>query len=411
MIKKIAISELKIGMYVHDLSCSWLKHPFAVSQFKVTSEEEIRKIQSIGISHLYIDTEKEGADAEPETESAESEMSAQRAVDEAPTAVEEAASAEARTVALEQELAHAVRIKREAVQLISDIMEDVEKGKPISMSRVNPVVEGMVASVLRNSDALLGLARIRQLDKYTFEHSAAVSVLLIAFGNHLGLDEDELVEVGVGGLLMDVGKARVPPYILHKPAKLTDREFKVVTRHVMHSQDILEKTAGVSTVSKELVADHHERIDGSGYLLGKRGDDISFYGKMAAIVDVYDALSTDRIYKQGVSPHVALKQLMEWGGVGFEQDLVQRFVQCMGIYPHGTLVSLSNGQLAIVVEASTKGLLSPKVRVIFDTIKRYFVKPETLDLSIEGEEIKIVGVVEAGKWGIQPEEFMGHVKY
>jgi len=408
MIKKIAISELKLGMYVHDLSCGWLDHPFAVSQFKVTSEEEIRKIQSIGISHLYINTEKEGANTEL---GAESEMSAQRAVDEAPAAVEEGASAETRAVALEQELAYAVRIKREAVQLISDIMEDVEKGKPINMSRVNPVVEGMVASVLRNSDALLGLARIRQLDKYTFEHSAAVSVLLIAFGNHLGLAEDELVAIGVGGLLMDIGKAKVPPYILQKPGKLTDREFKIVTRHVMHSQDILEKTAGVSAVSKEVVVDHHERIDGSGYLLGKRGDDISFYGKMAAIVDVYDALSTDRIYQQGVSPHVALKQLMEWGGVTFEQDLVQRFVQCMGIYPLGTLVSLSNGQLAIVVEASTKGLLCPKVRVVFDTIKRYFIKPVTLDLSIEGGEIKIVGVVQAGKWGIQPEEFMGHVKY
>ncbi|MFC1684604.1 HD-GYP domain-containing protein [Pseudomonadota bacterium] len=408
MIKKIAISELKLGMYVHDLSCGWLDHPFAVSQFKVTSEEEIRKIQSIGISHLYINTEKEGANTEL---GAESEMSAQRAVDEAPAAVEEGASAETRAVALEQELAYAVRIKREAVELISDIMEDVEKGKPINMSRVNPVVEGMVASVLRNSDALLGLARIRQLDKYTFEHSAAVSVLLIAFGNHLGLAEDELVAIGVGGLLMDIGKAKVPPYILQKPGKLTDREFKIVTRHVMHSQDILEKTAGVSAVSKEVVVDHHERIDGSGYLLGKRGDDISFYGKMAAIVDVYDALSTDRIYQQGVSPHVALKQLMEWGGVTFEQDLVQRFVQCMGIYPLGTLVSLSNGQLAIVVEASTKGLLCPKVRVVFDTIKRYFIKPVTLDLSIEGGEIKIVGVVQAGKWGIQPEEFMGHVKY
>ena len=408
MIKKIAISELKLGMYVHDLSCGWLDHPFAVSQFKVTSEEEIRKIQSIGISHLYINTEKEGANTEL---GAESEMSAQRAVDEAPAAVEEGASAETRAVALEQELAYAVRIKREAVQLISDIMEDVEKGKPINMSRVNPVVESMVASVLRNSDALLGLARIRQLDKYTFEHSAAVSVLLIAFGNHLGLAEDELVAIGVGGLLMDIGKAKVPPYILQKPGKLTDREFKIVTRHVMHSQDILEKTAGVSAVSKEVVVDHHERIDGSGYLLGKRGDDISFYGKMAAIVDVYDALSTDRIYQQGVSPHVALKQLMEWGGVTFEQDLVQRFVQCMGIYPLGTLVSLSNGQLAIVVEASTKGLLCPKVRVVFDTIKRYFIKPVTLDLSIEGGEIKIVGVVQAGKWGIQPEEFMGHVKY
>lgn len=407
MIRKIAPSDLEIGMYVHDLNCSWLDHPFAVSQFELTTEEEIRKIQGIGISFLYIDTEKGAASAGLETRSAEPEAS-QLGTSDVPMAGEMSMEDDIPAVALEQEITHAVRIKKEAVQLVSGIMEDVDKGYPVNLERITPVVDEMVSSVLRNRDALLGLSRIRQVDQYTFEHMVGVSALLITLGNHLGLDREELVGVGIGGLLMDVGKAMIPSYILNKPAKLTEKETKVVARHVMHSQKVVKKTPGVSSATKELVMDHHERIDGSGYPEGKRSDDISFYGKMAAIVDVYDALSSDRVYKKGVSPHAALKELMELGGVGFENDLVQRFVQCMGIYPLGTLVSLSNGHLAVVIEASRKGLLSPKVKVIFDTIKRYYVEPEIRDLSSEGETTKIVGVVQAGKWGINPDEFMSH---
>jgi len=405
MIKKIPINKVKIGMYVHDLDCSWIQHPFTVNQFKLVKQAQIEQIKKAGIQEFYIDTEK-GIDIE------EIAVVDEMMDHDSSELLSQNVAKESNKKALADELLSANKVKREATQAISNIMENARLGKLIDLDHIEPVVENVVFSALSNKDALIGLTRIRKLDKYTFEHAVGSSILLVAFGESIALNKDELIQMGIGGLLMDIGKSLAPQKILTKPGKLTDKEFAIMREHVSNSMDILEKMTGVSDIVMSIANEHHERYDGSGYPAGKQGEGISLYGQMAAIVDVYDALTVDRVYCSGISPNAALKKLVALGKQ-FNQELVQQFIHCVGIYPIGSLIALSNGRFAVVIDRGDKGLLYPVVRVIFDSTKRQFMTPQDVDLSDQrGKEIvKIVGAVEPGKWRINPADFMEHARY
>ena len=407
MIKKIRTTKLKIGMYVHDLDCNWMRHPFAVNQFTISTEKQIKQIKQAQIRELYIDTDK-GLDVGSPTPVAAKSKPAE---DNKPPASTNRTE-EAPTIPLAEELPRANKIKKEATQMISNIMDDARAGKLNKVEHISPIAESMVSSVIRNNEALLGLTRIRKTDKYTFEHSVSVSILLIAFGESLAFDEKDLVQMGIGGLLMDIGKSLTPPQILNKPGKLTDGEFDIMREHVEYGQQILDKMPDVSEIAQNIATEHHERLDGSGYPKKKTADEISFYGQMAAIVDVYDALTVSRAYRKRISPNAALKKLMASGGQ-FNQELVQQFVHCVGIYPTGSLVSLSNGCFAVILESNKEELLLPKIRIIFDSTKRQFISHRDIDLSNqhEKERLKIIGAVEPEKWHIKPEDFMEHSRH
>ncbi len=192
------------------------------------------------------------------------------------------------------------------------MMEDARLGRQLEVERVSPLIERMVGSIFSNKDALLGLTRIRRMDRYTFEHSVSSAVLMVSFARTLGLDKECIREIGVGALLHDIGKTLVPPEILNKPACLTDEEFVIMRGHVVHSRQLLEGSKGISPVAPGVAAEHHERMDGSGYPNGIKGDEISRYGQMAAIVDVYDAITADRVYHKGMESHRALRKY--WNG-------------------------------------------------------------------------------------------------
>jgi len=385
-------------MHVYDLDCGWIK---------VTQKNQIDKIKKSGVKESHIDTDK-GIDVgeEPTVENENIET-----VD-GPESLPPDVRSVAQKQSLTCELLNATKVKKEAIQVVSKIMEDARLGKLIDLDHIEPVVENIVFSALNNKDALLGLMRIRKLDRYTFEHSVGSSILLVAFGESLALDDDELMQVGMGGLLMDIGKSVMPPSILAKPGKLSDAESAIMRKHVAHSEDILGKIPNISDIVMKIAAEHHERTDGSGYPLGKAGEDISLYGQMAAIVDVYDALTVPRVYSKERSPNSALKKLVSNTG-GFNQELVQQFIHCVGIYPIGSLVALSNGAFAVVIESGDKGLLYPIIRVIFDSTKRQFITPQDIDLSDQREQeiVRIVGAVEPAKWRIKPTDFMEHAKY
>jgi len=407
MIKKIAIDQLKPGMYVHDLNCSWMDHPFFSSRFAVTDTAMIRKIRTVGIHDLYIDTDK--GDDVPDTKT-ESEVNEelQHELDWIAEHEPDKESLRVRATSLREERGYAERIQKEASGVITGIMSDVRLGKQVEVERVEPVVEKMVASIFRNQHALLSLGRIRQMDQYTFEHSVSVGVLLIAFAKAMGLDRDVIQQIGIGALLHDIGKIKVPDHILNKPGKLTDEEFAVMKSHVVHSEKILTATAGISATAIAVAAQHHERYDGTGYPRGLTGDEISLYGQMAAIVDVYDAITADRCYHKGQSPTVVLRKLLEWSKFHFNPELVQHFIHTVGIYPVGTLVRLDSGRLAVVLEPGEKDLLHPVVRIIYDTNKRTYISPRTVDLSHPGKygEDRIANYEEPAKWGIRMELFM-----
>jgi putative nucleotidyltransferase with HDIG domain len=365
----------------------------------VAGSGEIERIRNVGIRQLYIDTER-GLDVAqtskaPEVRQAPERELASAAGDGPPVASQ---------VDLAQERGRAQRIQREAKRVVSGLMEDARLGRQIELEHVNPVVGQMVDSIFRNHDALVGLTRIRRLDRYTFEHSVSVSVLMVAFARALGLDRELIQDIGVGALLHDIGKTLVPGHILNKPGRLDPAEMAVMRDHVVHSHEILSRLAGFPEAALAVVTEHHERSDGSGYPYGKGGKQISLFGRMASVVDVYDAITSDRVYHKGMAPHLALRKLLEWSSHQFEPGLVQRFIQCVGIYPVGSVVRLESGRLGVVTESSRGDLLRPVVRVLLDARGRRWLTPRDLDLSAPGEGAgeRILGAELPERWRIDP---------
>ena len=395
MIKKIGIDQLLPGMYVHDLNCGWLDHPFLTSSFYVGKDGTIEKIRAIGIRELYIDTVK-GADvftAPTQKEVAED-------LDRRMQALAEKKPEKPVNVPLGEESARARRLHGEANRIVHSLMEDVRMGMQIEIERIEPMVENMVDSIFRNQDALLPLARLKNHDTYTFEHSVSVCALMVAFARAMNLPRETIREIGMWALLHDVGKARIPDLILNKPGKLDDEEFARMQGHVAQGVAILKQNARVSEIALTVAAEHHERFDGSGYPQHQRGAEISLYGQMAAIVDVYDAISSERVYHKGMAPPQALRKLLEWSEHHFDPQLVQAFIRTVGIYPTGTLVRLDSNRLGVVIEQNPKSMLKPVVRVFYRADKRYYIAPEIVDLARTQDRVASFESYE--KWNIDP---------
>ncbi|MBP4045028.1 HD-GYP domain-containing protein [Chromobacterium violaceum] len=404
MIKCIDVNDLKVGMYIHDLNCDWMSHPFLVNRFKVKDESEIRKIADAGIHEVYIDTRK-GMDLA----SARSEGEVRKQLE---SELREIASRErtvTRHVEAAEEFGRAQTIHHEANQIIRDILQDVRLGKQVELEQVEPQVEKLTGSILRNGGALLSLCRIKDKDNYTFQHSVSVGALMVSFCNALGMSKEVIHHAGIGGMLHDIGKMKVPDSILNKPGKLTEQEFMVMKCHVVESQKILHATRGISETAVLVAGQHHERHDGSGYPAGLKGEEISQLGQMAAIVDVYDALTSNRCYHKGMPPTDALRKIYEWSKFHFNPELVQAFMRVIGIYPVGTLVRLESGRLGVVVEQNEDNLVSPKVKVFFSTKSNTHIPPEIVDLSRRmgfGGGDRIVKHESPEKWKIDPLRFL-----
>lgn len=402
MIKKIGIRELRPGMYVHDLNCSWVAHPLYPTRFKVQSDKEIEKLVELGVSSVYIDSGM-GDDVPDAVTEDEVRMTVEAALLKIAESPGAGGVAQGRTT--REELASAAQIHQEAHQTIQEVMSDIRLGKHSEMESIEPAIRGVVDSIFRNSGALIQLGGIRTKDQYTFAHSVNVCALLTSFARTLKLGNDITRQIGIGGMLHDIGKMRVPDTILNKPERLTEVEFDEMRRHVQHGVDILGEVSWISPISLQVTAQHHERYDGSGYPAGLKGDQISQFGQMATIVDVYDALTSVRVYHRAMPPAMAIRKIQEWSGQYFNVELVSHFIRSVGIFPLGTLVRLESGLLAIVVEHSGANLLNPVVRVVYDTVKRSRGEPYDLDLSLQSAD-RITGYESPGKWGLDPAGFL-----
>lgn len=402
MTKKISVQQLKPGMYIADLSADWMAHPFLRSQFAVKDEATIRKIVETGIHEVYIDPARglDVADAPTERE-VRKELEAEMVrVATAPVAVQKVRTSE--------EIGRARVVHGEANKIIHNIMHDVRLGKQVQVEQVEPVVERMTKSILRNSGALLSLCRVKSKDDYTFLHSVSVCALLVAFCRATGQDAQTIHLAGIGGLLHDIGKVRIPDRLLNKPGRFSEDEFNVMKSHVVESKKILDATDGIGEISIQVAHEHHERHDGSGYARGLKGEAISKMGRMAAICDVYDAITSNRVYHQGMAPHEALRKIFEWSKFHFDPLLVQQFMRAIGIYPVGTMVMLESGRLGIVLEQAEDSLLRPLVKVFYDSKRLQYIEPKEIDLANpvgHGGADKIVGHETPEKWGIDLKRF------
>jgi putative nucleotidyltransferase with HDIG domain len=313
MIKCINIADLKVGMYIHDLNCDWMSHPFLRNRFVIATEAEIEKIAEAGIHEVYIDISK-GLDVAyaPTAEEVKTRLESQMKA-----FGEEDQPAAPPRVAATEELHRAQKIHQEAHVIIHGILRDVRLGKQVELEHVVPSVEKMTTSILRNNGALLALCRIKDKDNYTFQHSVSVGALMVTFCNAMEMSKEVIHHAGIGGMLHDIGKMRIPDSILNKPDRLSEREFSVMKCHVVESKKILTDARGISETAITVASQHHERHDGSGYPLGLMGHEISQLGQMAAIVDVYDALTSDRCYHKGMPPTDALRKIYEWSKFHF----------------------------------------------------------------------------------------------
>ncbi len=313
-------------------------------------------------------------------------------------------------VVLETELKQAKEIHNRSRDMIRSVVDDLRRDHKIDVDKVNEVVDAMVDSVGNNPDALLWLTKLKSRDSYAYDHGIDVAIYLLAFGRHLGYPKDKLRILGVSGLMQDIGKLRIKEELLGKSGKLTAAEFEEVKFHVNHSVDILRETTDIPKEVLMVVAQHHERLDGSGYPRHLKGDQIYSFASMAGIVDSFEALVSQRPYAEAISTHQALQQLNRWKGTSFHEALTEQFIQCIGIFPVGSLVELNTGDVAVVIGQNKIRRLKPKVMLLLDPSKQAYPYPSTLDLindplADDKTPYQIKRDLPTGAYGIDPQEF------
>lgn len=395
MLRKLPIAELLPGMFVVDSGLSWLEHPYLFSQEgEIKSLAAVRELAEAGYTEAFIDTERgtyaQGRSAEPtlaELLARETERPAEPAVP------------------LEEELVAATAVYQDCLCIARSVLETVQAGGELDMAEPTSLVDDVIASAVRNVDALVALCKLRQHDAYTFTHGVNVAALSVAFGTALGLDPLGLRDLGLAGLFHDIGKTGVPDAILNKPARLSPGEFEQVKNHPGYGRQILEGR-GLPEAVLRGVAEHHEKWGGTGYPHGLAGEDVHPYGRIIGVADVFDALTSRRAYKDGILPTKALGVLYGMRERDYPPGLVERFIKFMGPYPVGSFVRLASGHHAFVSKSNPGRPLFPELLVAFGpgmvrlTPRKIQAKPDAAGKS------PIVEVVNPASHGIDPLEFL-----
>ncbi len=310
---------------------------------------------------------------------------------------------------IEEELPMAKEAHEKVQVVIEEVIADLNKNKDLDLEKVGDAVGWMVQSVVRNPDGMIWLARLKSVDAYTYDHGLNTAIYLIAFGRHLGLPEDQLQTIGTVGLMQDVGKIKLPKALLDKQERLVPAEFKVFQSHVAHSLDIIRTSKEATDELIGAIAQHHERFDGSGYPKGLYGDQISLLGGMAGLVDSYTAMISARPYAQPISVQQALHDLYGTRGQAFKSELVEEFIQCVGVFPVGSLVELNTAEVAVVVSQNRSRRLKPRVMLVLDSQRQSFANPVMLELIYDpptpsGEPYRIVRGLQAGLYDYDPKQ-------
>lgn len=384
MLKKIPVSQLRIGMFLHKLDVTWINHPFWRSAFRITLQSEIDDLLSSGVTEVTIDTKK-GFDV------------AREARPEPPPPAPPVPRAP-RKVEISEELEHAARICSKAKREVEFMFHEARLGKALDGNKAMNLVNEISSSVTRNPGALISLARLKNRDDYTYMHSVAVCGLMVALAMQLGMDEEQVRICGLAGLLHDIGKMDIPMSVINKAGKLTDEEYEAVQRHPEVGHALLAKSPEIDPIVLDVCLHHHEKIDGSGYPHQLTKDEISLHARMGAICDVYDAITSDRVYRNGWHPADALRKMAEWTSDHLDGTLFQAFVKSLGIYPIGSLVRLESNRLAVVVDKNPGSLLKPKVKVFYSIKSNARLLPEIIDLSQQGSTDKIVANENPDDW-------------
>jgi HD-GYP domain-containing protein (c-di-GMP phosphodiesterase class II) len=400
MQKRIKVEDLQVGMMITDVGRSWMNHPFLTKQKRVHSPKEIQKLKDYGILEVTVEIETESESLLEFAEEEKNNLSL-------PSSERDLQN----KIPFAQELKCARLVKQEAHLLVRDYMQDIRAGKNIESEKAKQVVNQMIDSIFRNRDALASLTRLKGYDEYTFVHSINVCILCLALGRHLNFSYEELQQIGIGALLHDAGKMKVPPHILNKPGKVTEEEYGAIKKHPLYTLEVLEKAGEIPDASMQMAVQHHERYNGKGYPYGLAGDQIIPFGQIAAIIDVYDAITSDRCYQRGIPPYEGIRKIYEWAKTDFNQKLVENFIQCIGIYPVGTLVQLDTDEVGIVYSIKQEKLLRPEVLLIFRDFHVPYSNPVLADLAEEPEDAQtfkrsILKPLDPLEWNVNVEQYL-----
>ncbi len=406
--RRISTVNLMEGMYVQELDRPWVETPFMFQGFKLEKQREIEILKEL-CEFVYINIER-GIDA-PDVylqhdPSRKVTMRDLVQVSKLKTHDNEYKD----TVAVEDELGPARESYRKSQRLVDDLFKDIRNKEKLSVPAVKEAVDEITDSVLRNPDAFMLLRQLKTKDTYSYSHAIDSCALAATFCRHLGFPKDELKDIAMGTLLLDIGKLKVPKEILEKQERLTEEEFRTMQSHVTFGVEMLVAADNISRTTIEMVATHHERLNGKGYPQKLKGETIPVSGRIAAIIDCYDAMTSERPYMKPVSSHDAIRELYKWRGTDFQEELVEQFIQCLGIYPTGTLVELNSGQVAIVLSQNRVRRLSPKLLLIMNADKVPYEKPHILDLMKYEEEtlaerLTIAQALEPEDFDIDPTDY------
>lgn len=355
--RRLDVDQLQLGMFVCELDRPWESTDFLFQGFLLDDEHTLQAVRA-RCRFVYVDDFRQ--------------------VELAP--VPAAPVRESNPVVLRDEILPAVRSRARSAELINDVFAAVRIGRGIDAKACREVVQESLDSLLRNESALLWLARIRSVDAYTSQHCLAVSVMAMGFGRHLGFKRAALEELGIAGLLHDVGKIGLDQSILNKPGRLDAEEFEHVKSHARLGYWMLRGSEGVPAAVLDAAHAHHERLDGLGYPQGLTETDIGLTTRVISIVDCFDAITSHRIYDGARTVKEAFQILMDLRGTHFDASLVVRFIEWLGIFPVGTLVELHTGEVALVLEKHERWQLRPKVVVVLDEQGRRCT-PRLIDLA------------------------------
>ncbi len=399
-IRKLDVDLLRVGMYVSKLDRPWLETPFLFQGFFVRTQSDIDELNRY-CDFVEIDVDQSDATLRSMLQGGSGGSRSDKSATEG-THKHNSIWARIRaffgrkvgtlpssptpgdfyrdTERLPDELVVARTVHSGSLGQLMNVLAEIRSGKLIAMPNLEVVIGGMVDSVLRNSSALALLTRLQEKDEYTSSHSLASSIWALVFGRHLGLDREALSAVGLGGLLLDVGKMKLPEELLKKKGELTEIERSHIHNHVGFGLELIRQAEGVDNRVLDMVATHHERYDGSGYPRGWKGNQIPVFGRIGGIVDSYSAMTSDRPYAQAVSSYDAMREFKSLADKHYQAEMVEQFIQAIGIFPAGTLVELNTGEIGVVLEEHQSTRLQPKVAVILGPEKKPLLELRIVDL-------------------------------